>query len=297
MVDVGDTIFIIRGDNARLNSENALEILKLSRENSKSQSDKLKEFELQKDQAWQKYQLDSSVFYRQKKLWEQEIGSKIDLEQKELAFQVSKKSYSAAVSRLSQLETQLSNETRRAEIGYEISKVNHEDFIIKSRIKGMIYDLISRENELITPQTPMAVIGSHDQFYLEMQVDEYDIARVQPGQKVFVSMDSYKGEVFEAIVTAIDPIMNERTRTFLVEAEFKQLDTRLFPNLTAECNIIMTEKQNAMTIPRKYLYEGKYVYNSSGEKVEVQTGLIDYDNVEIISGLDSSTEIYMAPKK
>ena len=51
-------------------------------------------------------------------------------------------------------------------------------------------------------------------------IDEYDIAKIKPGQKVFVSMDSYKGQVFEATVSKIQPIMDNRLRSFEIEAIF-----------------------------------------------------------------------------
>lgn len=293
----GDTLFIIRGDNARLSSANAKELLELSRENSKSNSDKLRELRLQTEQAQEKYELDSSLYYRQKKLWDQQIGSMIDLEQRELAFQVSKKSHLASIARFNQAKSQLENDTRRAEIGYEMSRMNSDDFVIKSNLDGVVYDMIGDENDLINPQIPLAVIGRADVFYLEMQVDEYDIAKVQVGQKVFVGMDSHQGEVFEGVVKSIDPIMNERTRTFMVEASFTLQPDRIFPNLTAECNIVITEKRNSLTIPRKYLFEGRYVYLEDGQKLEVTTGLMDYEKVEITSGLDSTTDLYLTPKQ
>ncbi|MBX7051287.1 MAG: efflux RND transporter periplasmic adaptor subunit [Flavobacteriales bacterium] len=296
IVHQGDTLFIIRGDQAVLSSENALELLQLSRENSKKESDKLTELRLQTEQAREKYDLDSALYYRQKNLWNQQIGSKVELEQRELAFQLSKKNYLAARNRFNQAKSQLENETRRAEIGYEISKVNKEDFIVKSRLDGVVYDMISKENELITPQNPLAVIGAADVFVLEMQVDEYDISKVKIGQLVYVSMDSHPGKVFEAQVSAIDPIMNERTRTFLVEAVFSKQPELIFPNLTAECNVVITEKKQSLTIPRKYLFEDKFVYNEAGEKIEVGVGLMDYEKVEITSGIDQSTELYLEPK-
>ena len=66
-------------------------------------------------------------------------------------------------------------------------------------------------------------------------------------------MDSYKGQVFEAVIEKIDPLMNERSRSFTVEARFTTRPPSLYPNLTAEANIIIRTKENAITIPRAYL--------------------------------------------
>jgi HlyD family secretion protein len=64
----------------------------------------------------------------------------------------------------------------------------------------------------------VAVIGSATDLYLELEVDEYDIRRSKPGQHGMSPFDSYAEQCFEAEVTRIIPLMDERSRTFRVEA-------------------------------------------------------------------------------
>lgn len=92
-----------------------------------------------------------------------------------------------------------------------------------------------------------------------MQVDEYDIARIQTGQKIVLNLDSYKGLVFEAVVTKINPIMNERLRSFTVEAGLITKPSALYPNLTTEANIIIQTKERALLIHRNYLIDESFV--------------------------------------
>jgi multidrug efflux pump subunit AcrA (membrane-fusion protein) len=106
-----------------------------------------------------------------------------------------------------------------------------------------------------------------------------------------VTLDSYKGQSFEAKVSKIVPYMNERTRTFLVEAEFVNQPSVLYPNTTFEANILIQTKQNALLIPRDFLFNEQFVYNEEGEKIKVKTGLKDYRKVEILSGIDENTII------
>jgi HlyD family secretion protein len=105
------------------------------------------------------------------------------------------------------------------------------------------------------------------------------------GQKVFVGMDSYKGQVFGAVVTSIDPFMNDRSRSFKVEATFTSRPPNLYPNLTVEANILISTKLNALTIPRSYLVDENYVLLKNDEKRKVVTGLKDYQLVEILGGI------------
>lgn len=138
---------------------------------------------------------------------------------------------------------------------------------------------------MVNTQSPVAIVGDATGFILELQVDEYDIARVQPGQKVLLSMDSYKGQVFEAEVKKINPLMNPQSKSFTVEAAFIKPPPALYPNLTTEANIVIAVKEKALTIPRNYLLEGDFVLLPGKEKEKITTGLKDYQKVEILSGL------------
>ena len=145
-------------------------------------------------------------------------------------------------------------------------------------------------------QTPVAVIGDAADFYLELQIDELDIAKIKPGQKVILNLDSYKGEVFEARVEKINPIMNERSRSFIVEAAFVTKPAVLYPNLTTEANVVIQTKDKALTIPRNYLVEDSFVLDKDENKVPVTVGLRDYKKAEILKGL-KATDIILKPAK
>jgi HlyD family secretion protein len=297
MVEVGDTILILDNLTSMLNTDNARLVMELSKDNSQSGSDRLREMSAAVDQAKEKYELDSSLFVRQQRLWDQSIGSKVDMEQKELAFQTSKLNYQAAQSRFSQVKKQLQNEWQRAQNTYAISQKMQGDYVVRADVRGRVFDVLKEKGELVTSQTPLAIMGSDQSYKIEMEVDEYDIVKVTIGQAIELTMDSYKGQTFSATVTKVHPIMNERTRTFTIEATFVQAPPSLYPNLTVEANIIIRTKENAMTIPRKYVVDGNYVYISKKEKRQIELGLRDFDKVEVLSGLDSSTVIFEPPTK
>lgn len=298
IVNVGDNITkgqtLLEIDNltSELNTENARIALDLSASNNRKGSDKLEEIELNVNLALEKLLLDSSIYFRQKKLWEQNIGTKLDFEQKQLAYNNSMVNYQTTQKRLAQLKTQLQNELKRANVNYNINQKLFSDYSIKSSINGRVYDILKDRGELVTPQTPLAVIGKADTFLLELAVDENDIIKVSVGQKALVTMDSYKGEVLDAIVDKIYPIMNERTRTFVVEAHFINPPKKLFPNLSAEANIIIQSKKNIITIPNNYIIDGKYVLINTDEKREVKLGLKDYQKTEVLEGLKENETIY-----
>ena len=123
-----------------------------------------------------------------------------------------------------------------------------------------------------------------------------NIVRVQKGQKIMLSLDSYRGEIFEATVEKINPIMNERTKTFTIEALFKKAPHTLYPNLTIEANIVIQTRKNTLTIPRNVLSDSNTVTQSDGSIVKVKTGLKDFKKVEILSGIDISDELIIPIK-
>ncbi|MGV3502802.1 MAG: efflux RND transporter periplasmic adaptor subunit [Adhaeribacter sp.] len=298
LVEAGDTVragtplFRVENRTAGLHTESARLALELSRQNNRDSFGKLREAELQVRTAREKYQLDSVMYRRQQRLWEQNIGTRLEYEQRQLAFTSSGSAYRAARSNLALLRTQLQNELRQARLAYDISRQLQQDFVVTSSLAGRVYDVLGEKGELVSPQTPLAIIGKSNSFLLELEVDEDDIGRVKTGQTLVATLSGYPGQVFEGRVNKIFPIMDERSRIFKVEAGFNRPPAALYPNLTAEANIIIRTKDKALLIPKEYLVEDRYVYLAKDRRRAVKTGLRDYRKVEILAGLDTSDLIF-----
>jgi multidrug efflux pump subunit AcrA (membrane-fusion protein) len=244
------------------------------------------------DQARDRYTVDSTNHARQKALWAQQIGSRNELDQRELAYTTSRAGYTRAVKALQETRDRLRTEREVARNKALISTAGSDDRTPRSLIDGVVYDLMVEPGELATPQKPLAVVGSATDLYLELEVDEYDIRLVKPGQQALITLDSYDRNAFEAEVTRIIPLMDQRSRTFKVEARFKQPPPQLYPNLTAEANIVLRIKENALTIPAAYLLPGDQVLVGPEERVAVRTGARDLEKVEILDGITADTELY-----
>lgn len=289
----GQSLFEIESEKAELNTESALLAYQLSQQSNSFIQDKIAEMEMKVQSARDKLTLDESIFNRNKAIKNQGGISEVDFERVELAYKSSKVNYESTKKQLAQLKAQLRNDQNRNEINLKINQKSQGDFSIKSAFSGQLFDVLVKEGALISPQIPLAIIGKANSFLLELEVDENDMVRVKIGQRAFVTMDSYKGQVFEAIIDKIYPIMEERSRTFKIEAHFIKPPDKLYPNLTAEANIIIKTKKNAMTIPKSYLIKDEYVLVNKEEKRKVKIGLSDYQKVEILDGLNSDETIYM----
>lgn len=293
-VKAGQEILTISNIPSELLRENAE--LAATYNDFKANQSKLDELKLSIDFANTKMQNDSAIFFRQKNLWEQQIGSKVDLEQKELTYKNSKTNYQSAVLKYMDFKRQLQLASEQAKNNLKINTKQASDYIIKSDIDGILYELTKENGELVSPQSILGVIGSASEFLMELQVDERDIFNIQQDQKVLVSIESAKEDVYEGKVTKINPFMNEKTKTFAVEAIFTKAPKKLYPNTTLEANIIVNSKKNALLIPRRFLMDSDSVMLSNEKKVKVKTGIKDYQNVEILSGLTTADEIIIPEK-
>jgi multidrug efflux pump subunit AcrA (membrane-fusion protein) len=286
---IGTPLLIISNETQKLIKENALLNANFSDINSNQGKlkDAIQVIELSKN----KYKNDSLLLIRQQTLWNQHIGAKIDLEQRELAFQNSKTNYYSSILKYNDLKRQIEFSAAQSKKNYLISSKQENDYTVKSQIDGVIYSLNKSKGDFINPQTPLAIIGDASHFILEMQVDEFDILKIKIGQPVLVTLDSYKDEVFNAKVTKIDPLMNERSKTFLIEAEFEIAPKVLYPNISFEANIVIQTKEKVLLIPREYLLPNNKLINRNGDTIVVKTGLKDYQKIEIISGITESDEL------
>lgn len=298
-----DSVFVSEGDRIRkgspilsvsskvqhLNEENAELTAAFSDVNANK--GKLKEAKFVSDLSRNKMRNDSLMYVRQKNLWQQRIGSKVEFEQRELAYQNAKVAYFSALVNYDDLKRQLNYNASLSKKNLLISGKLTDDFLLKSELDGTVFSIKREKGEIVTTQTPLAVIGNEKKFILEMQVDEYDIIKVQKGQLVEVSLDSYKGLVFEAVVTKINPLMDSRSRTFVVEAEFVKKPDSLYPNVSFEANIILSSKAKAMLVPRNYVLGDSIVVKRNGKRIRVKTGLRDYRKIEILSGITVDDEL------
>lgn len=291
-VEIDEGIIEIINNTPKLNSENSKLSYELAMQNYKGSATILKSIKDEIEAARLQFQNDSINFLRRANLWEQNIGSKAQFDAAKLSYQLSKNKLYLLEDKLSRTESELKIAVEQSRNNYQASLINTTDFTIKSKINGKVYALYKEPGEIVTVAEPVAAIGSASNFIIEMLVDEVDIVRIAENQKVLITLDSYRSEVFEAIVFKIYPKKDERNQTFLVEARFKTKPPKLYPGLSGEANIIIAYKEDVLTIPKSYLISGNQVLTDDGLK-SIKTGLENLEYIEITTGLSESTLIYL----
>lgn len=274
---------LLRSENARLNYE-------LAQKNFSGSDNLLKELSNQIATAALQYENDSIQFFRQKALWEQQVGSRNTYDQKKLAFELSGNKLRLLQQQYARTQRELETRLSQAENDYQTSVNTRSDYTINARINGRVYRINKEPGELITQQTSLGTLGSSSRFIIELLVDEADIVRVRPGQEVIISLDAYPGDTFVAQIQRILPQKNERNQSFVIEAGFSKTPEQLYSGLSGEANIVVGHKEETLSIPRAYLVNDTAVQTTEG-LIKVVTGMKNLDRVEILEGIDVDTRI------
>lgn len=139
------------------------------------------------------------------------------------------------------------------------AEVDLENTFIRSPVDGIVIERAVDIGQTVAAsfQAPKLFVIAQDlrQMQVEADVDEADIGRVQWGQPAVFSVDAYAGSEFYGQVQQIRKaprvIQNVVTYTVLVSAENPEL--RLLPGMTANIQIIVDERQNALKVPNAAL--------------------------------------------
>ncbi len=150
-------------------------------------------------------------------------------------------------------------------------------------------------------QTPTLFNVAEDltKMQIEASVVEADIAKVEEGQTVEFSVDSFPDEVFYGIVTQVrnNPITTSNVVTYEVIIEIDNRELKLKPGMTANVEIITAQKENVLLAPNKalrfymtdangetkrYKDKGLWIIKSGQpQRVAVTTGVSDDDFTEV----------------
>lgn len=287
-VSKGTPVAQIINNTPKLNTENAKLNLELARENYSGSNAVIRALIDEINAAELRHKNDSVNFTRQKNLWEQNIGSKVEYENRKLAFELSGNNLVLLKGNYERTKSELNTKLKQAENNYQTALIATEDFTVQSKINGKLYALYKNQGEIINTMEPIAAIGSADDFVIEMLVDEVDIVKLKIGQTALVTLDAYGSKVYSAIINKIYPRKDERSQTFKIEAVFIDPPEVLYPGLAGEGNIIVSQKENALTIPKEYLIGENQVKTETGI-IEIVTGIQDMERIEVRSGLDAET--------
>ena len=133
-VKSGTAILKVFSERESLSRENAQ--LSQAYADQQANQSRLRDLELAIDLAKSKMLNDSLLYVRQKNLWDKGIGSAVELEQRDLAFQNSKTSYQSSLLRYRDLKREIEFNSKSASKTLAISDALLGEYILTSKIDG-----------------------------------------------------------------------------------------------------------------------------------------------------------------
>ncbi|WP_034060947.1 efflux RND transporter periplasmic adaptor subunit [Lacinutrix jangbogonensis] len=235
-------------------------------------SQQLAQFRIQSDLA-------KTTFERQKRLWDQKIGSEIQYLQ-------AKSSYESQQQAINQLQQQINKTTVRAPFS------------------GTIDDVITEKGSVVgAGQTPLMQIVNLDNMHIETDVPESYVSYITKGKAVNVEFPVL-GKSIDTQVRQAGAVINLANRTFKVEIGVPNKDKSIKPNLTAKLKINDYTNEKAILVPQSIISENaegeQYVYvvknkkeNNEGivSKIIIKTGRTQGDVIEVLENIESGAEL------
>ena len=292
-VKIGDALITIRSEVSEKNVEMAKNQFDLAQKNISENSSILAALKQDVASTKSKYELDSANYNRFLNLSKENATSKIQLDQSKTQFEISKQLFLKASSNYTGTHDRLKTEFENAKLQYEAQKSNQSDFVISSVVNGKVYDIVPKEGELVSNMFMLMEVGDGNKFEVELSVDETDISLIQKNQEIVYTIDAYKDKIFKGKVVEAYPRINQLNKTSKVVSSIELTNSiTVFSGMSVEANIIITEKNGALVIPREFLYGGdKVIRKSENDTVKIQNGAEDLEFVEIVSGITEQTEI------
>jgi membrane fusion protein (multidrug efflux system) len=152
------------------------------------------------------------------------------------------------------------------------------------------------EGQYVAAGTDIARLEKLDQLKLDFRVPEAFVGKLRAGQAVKAAVDAYPGQSFSGAIYAIEPAVDEGTRTVQVRARVANPDLRLRPGMFARVQLQLGTRDKAVWIPEQAIVpkgQDSFVFrvtpasNGMGKAdlVKVRLGIRKPGEVEVADGL------------
>lgn len=219
-------------------------------------------------------ELATTMFGRQEKLWEQNIGTEVQ--------------YLESKNRKESLELKLS--TTKS----QLSKTK-----IRAPFEGVVDKIDIRVGEMTQPGFPIIRLVSMSRMYIKADVSESFVGKFKKGQDVDVYFPSTDAKV-KSKVKALGLVINPNNRTFELEVSIPD-NLVVKPNMIAVLTLADYTKAEAIAVPTKVIQSdrlGKYVFKTEKtgdvtvvKRLDVELGVTYGNDTEIKTGLNQSDEL------
>jgi multidrug efflux pump subunit AcrA (membrane-fusion protein) len=189
---------------------------------------------------------------------------------------------------------------RNAQVAVDASRTQLEmaqksvaDMVVKSPYAGYVSARGIAIGEFVTNATPLITLVRTNPLKAELSVSEADVPSVRPGLGISLEVKAWQDRKFAGTVTAINPSVDQNTRTAIVEGEVENGDNALRSGMFATARILRPGGEKGVFVPRSAVYsdintQSYRVFVVEGDLVRlkvIQLGVQENDTWQIVSGL------------
>lgn len=272
--EVGD--FVKSGETlAELDTEMIEAQLKQAYASKASASAAIRQAEIQVSTIKKDYE-------RIKKLYEEEVVPRQQLDQIEGQYLAAQAALDMAKKKLEEVEALIKQ--------LELTKSYHQ---ILAPTSGVISERKIEVGEIVSVSSPVFKINSISKVKVKGSIPENYVHGVKPGMEAEVLVDAYPDKKFLGKVRLVSPTVDPKTRTAEIEIEIENKDFLLKPGMFTRVRIDMGERE-VLFIPQQALkrFEGTGTYyvfvvdeNRRARIKEIVIGDRSEDKIEVVRGL------------
>ena len=183
-------------------------------------------------------------------------------------------------------------------------KVNKGDVIAKLSTKtitapfeGVIGKRGISGSSLGSENTIILTLDDSKKVLCDLKIPEVYAAILKKGLKLNAKFSAYKNKIYKGKIESVASRVDAQTRSILARAKINNENSEIIPGSLLEIEILYNEKK-ALSIPdTSIMYQGskKFIYkiieNNKIKKVEVETGVRNKGNLEVLSGLEQGDKV------
>lgn len=192
-----------------------------------------------------------------------------------------------------------------AELNYINSKTALEDaqreldkLTLRAPFKGVITKLPHYTSDVdIASGETMFELMDFSRMYMEIELPENAMGKVEAGQRVFVTNYNIKSDTLNGQISQLSPAINETTRTFSGFVSIDNPELKLRPGMFAKADIVTLQKDTVLVIPKniiRRMYNNSVVYTierNMAQERSIRTGISDDTYIEVESGLKDGDKV------
>ena len=179
-----------------------------------------------------------------------------------------------------------------AEASLKRAEMNLARTRVRAPFAGRIANVKVVPGQFVSTGEELLTIQQMDPIEVEVQVLESEVGFLTPGRRAELQFAAFPGESFAGVVEAINPIVDQKTRTAKVSVTVRNPQNRLLPGMYARVSLAAQKLPNRVLVPKSAVLQRDnrtmlFVFNGEGSSGlaswrYVNTGLSNETMVEIV---------------